>query len=94
MPLADLGAHVLWDDLFAINGYIAGRFNADTDLIPVNLDDRDHDIVANHDLLTQLPAKNQHDYLPVDLSNSFELVAFRFPLSDAYLKNAHLVPRI
>jgi hypothetical protein len=58
-------------DLFTVDRYIAGGFNSNPNLIAVDLYNRDNDIVTDDDLLTQLPAKNQHGDLPVDLS--FEL---------------------
>ena len=53
-------------DLFAVDGDVARRLDADPDLIAVDLHDRDHDAVADHDLLVHLAAQDQHDFLPVD----------------------------
>jgi hypothetical protein len=60
----------LRSDLFSVNGHILGCFDTDPNLIPVNLDDGHQDVVADDNLLSQLPAQNQHDHLPVDVRYS------------------------
>ena len=52
-------------NLLTIDRNVVGSLDADANLVAVNLDHRDDDIVAYDDLLTQLPAQNQHWTLPV-----------------------------
>src|SRR5206468_299806 len=47
-------------DLLAIDGDVAGGLDADPDLVAIDLDDGDHDVVANHDLLVHFAAQDQH----------------------------------
>ena len=72
----------------AVNQYFARGFDADPDLIAVNLDDSDNDIVTNDDLLAQLPAKNQHGHLPVDIEDWNSHSPF------ATKRCAHIISRI
>src|SRR5262245_52520295 len=61
-------------DFFAINGDFAGSFDADSDLIPIDLHHRDSNVLTNDDFLTQLPAQNQHGHLPVDMR--YKIICF------------------
>jgi hypothetical protein len=74
-----LGGHSLRRNLFAKNRNVAGRLDANANLIAIDLHYRDPNIVADHDLLTQLPAQNQHGHLPVDESISETLIPNQHP---------------
>src|SRR5262245_41981371 len=52
-------------DLFPIDRNFLRGFDPDPDLVAVNLDDRHNDVITDDDLLAQLPAQNQHGYLPL-----------------------------
>ena len=56
-------------DLLAVNQDVGRGFDADADLVAVDLDHSDNDIVTNDDFLAQLPAQNQHGHLPVDIED-------------------------
>ena len=47
-------------DLVSVNREMAGRFDADLDNIIFNPSYPDLDIIADHDALIKLSAKNQH----------------------------------
>src|SRR5271157_318365 len=65
-------AGTLRSDLLAVDRNVVGSFDTDTNLVAVDLDHRDDDVVTDHDLLTQLPAQNQHGSLPVVVKTSIE----------------------
>src|SRR6267154_1575184 len=63
----DLGVDPLASErqeLFPINRNLARRFNAESDVVAIDLHDRHDDRVANYDPLTQFAAQNQHDNPP------------------------------
>src|SRR5579871_3280776 len=66
MPGVHVGLLVERQDLLAIDRDVARRLDADPDLIAVDLHDRDHDAIPDHDLLVHLAAQDQHDFLPVE----------------------------
>src|SRR5476651_535746 len=43
-----------------VNGHIARRLDAQTDLAPIDVNDRDTDIVADENLLPEFPAEYEH----------------------------------
>jgi hypothetical protein len=60
-------ADSLGRDFLTVDGNVSRGFDSDSNLIAVDLHDGHNDVVTNDDLLAQLPAKNQHGFLPVDV---------------------------
>jgi hypothetical protein len=48
----------------AEDGDVRGRLDAETDVVAIDLDDRDHDVRPDHDLLRWFSAQYQHPFLP------------------------------
>ena len=46
------------------NGNSRRRLDPQSDLIALDLDDRDQDVRSDHNLLQRLAAQDQHPYLP------------------------------
>jgi hypothetical protein len=46
-----------------MNRHVLRGLNAQADLVAANVDNRDHDVVADHDALVTVPRQNQHPWL-------------------------------
>jgi hypothetical protein len=65
------------EDLLAVNRHIIGRLDPDPHRVAVDLHDRDPDLVAYLEPLTELPAQDQHGLL---------LLEKRFPIGPNWLR--------
>lgn len=50
-----------WGDFLAINRHVARSLDTEANLVAVDLHDGHDNVVADYDLLTELPAEHQHE---------------------------------
>ena len=68
------------DNFFAIDGHVAGSFDSDADLIPVDLYDRNHDAVADHDFLVDFAAQDKHEILRDEIDGTMVILSVSTPV--------------
>src|SRR3954470_14545429 len=69
------------EDLLAVDGNVPRRFDADPNLVAVDLHHRHDDVAVDDDLLVQLAAQNQHG-LPPCVTIPDVMIDFGFPGTD------------
>jgi hypothetical protein len=61
--IVELAGVFLGEDFLAIHGHVGGGLDANPHRVAVDLHDRDPDLVAHLEPLTELPAQDQHGLL-------------------------------